>query len=117
MLSACRRTDLWPLGRPGNSIHSEGPLETSVRRLTRLTHRESSRREALAAGQVVPEAVRCIQCGICSYSCPVDIDVRAYAWRGNPVTDFRCILCGECVARCPRGTLRIRPVASLPSAK
>ena len=57
---------------------------------------------------MVPEAVRCIQCGICSYNCPVDIDVRYYARRGEAVTDHRCILCGECVTRCPRGTLRIQ---------
>jgi ferredoxin len=76
-------------------------------RLQRLTLQEASRRQALAAGQVTPEAVRCIQCGICSYSCPVNIDVRDHAWRGRSVADNRCILCGECVEHCPRGTLRI----------
>ena len=76
-------------------------------RLQKLTLREASRRHALAEGQVIPEAARCIQCGICSYNCPVDIDVRFHAWRGQTVTDHRCILCGECVSRCPRGTLRI----------
>lgn len=80
-------------------------------RLRKLTAREASRRRALAEGQVVPEAVRCIQCGICSYNCPVDIDVRHYARRGEAVTDHRCILCGECVTRCPRGTLRIVALA------
>jgi len=76
-------------------------------RLQRLTLQEASRRQALAGGQVTPEAVRCIQCGICSYSCPVSIDVRNHAWRGRSVADSRCILCGECVEHCPRGTLRI----------
>lgn len=33
------------------------------------------------------------------------IDVRAYAWREEPVNDSRCLACGECVARCPRGVL------------
>jgi len=66
---------------------------------------ERERRVALAAGQVVSEAERCVQCGICAYDCPVAIDVRSYAWRGLPVTDGRCIRCGECVRRCPRGTL------------
>jgi ferredoxin len=79
----------------------------------KLTVREASRRHALAEGQVVPVAVRCIQCGICSYNCPVDIDVRNYARRGEAVTDRRCILCGECVTRCPRGTLRIEAPSSL----
>ncbi|MBP7690198.1 MAG: 4Fe-4S dicluster domain-containing protein, partial [Thermoflexales bacterium] len=40
---------------------------------------------ALAQGQVVPEAARCVQCGICSYNCPINIDVRAHAWRGLPI--------------------------------
>lgn len=59
----------------------------------------------LAAGQVVPAKGRCVQCGICSYNCPIGIDVRAYALRGIPVNDKRCLTCGECVARCPRGVL------------
>jgi ferredoxin len=80
-------------------------------RLQKLTLRETSRRHALAEGRVIPEAARCIQCGICSYNCPVDIDVRNDAWRGHAVTDRRCILCGECVSRCPRGTLRIGALA------
>ena len=75
--------------------------------LHRLVIGERTRRLALTTGQIVPEPVRCIQCGICSYACPVCIDVRSYAWRGLPVTDSRCIRCGECAARCPRRTLRI----------
>jgi ferredoxin len=76
-------------------------------RLQRLTLREASRRQALASGQVTPQAIRCIQCGICSYSCPVGIGVRDHAWHGRIVADSSCILCGECVEHCPRGTLRI----------
>jgi heterodisulfide reductase subunit C len=71
----------------------------------RLFDREKRRGEALAAGRVVPDQSRCVQCGICSYNCPLGIDVRAHAWRGAPVNESRCITCGECVARCPRGVL------------
>jgi ferredoxin len=67
---------------------------------------ENRRRRALSSAQVVPDAVRCVQCGICSYNCPVGIDIRSCAWRDEPVSDSRCIACGECVARCPRGVLR-----------
>jgi len=67
-----------------------------------------ARHEVLAAGWVVPEPVRCVQCGICSFSCPIDIDVRRHAWLGEPVKDRHCLTCGECVARCPRGVLRFR---------
>lgn len=59
--------------------------------------------------QVTADASRCVQCGICGYNCPVGIEVREYARRGQNVTDSRCITCGECIAKCPRGTLRWGP--------
>lgn len=61
---------------------------------------------ARAGLHVVPDAKRCMQCGICSFNCPMHIDVRFYARHGLPNLDSRCLTCGECVARCPRGTLR-----------
>jgi heterodisulfide reductase subunit A-like polyferredoxin len=69
-----------------------------------------SRYTALSEGQVVPEAQRCVQCGICSYNCPINIDVRAHAWRGLPVHDRHCLTCGQCVQRCPRGVLRFERI-------
>jgi heterodisulfide reductase subunit C len=65
------------------------------------------RREALAAAYVVPDKARCVQCGICSYNCPLGIDVRRHAWLGEPVRDRHCLTCGECINRCPRGVLRL----------
>jgi ferredoxin len=56
--------------------------------------------------QVTADASRCVQCGICGYNCPVGIEVREYARRGQNVTDPRCISCGACIEKCPRGTLR-----------
>ena len=67
---------------------------------------EASRHTKLSAGQVVPDPARCVQCGICNYNCPINIDVRAHAWRGESVKHSECLTCGECVARCPRGVLR-----------
>ena len=67
---------------------------------------ELRRREALTEGWVLPENLRCVQCGICSFHCPIAIDVRRHAWLGEPVKDSHCITCGECVMRCPRGVLR-----------
>lgn len=68
---------------------------------------DTKRRAVLTSGQVVPEPSRCVlQCGICSYNCPIGIDVRAHAWRNEPVKHSECLTCGECVARCPRGVLR-----------
>jgi NAD-dependent dihydropyrimidine dehydrogenase PreA subunit len=71
-----------------------------------LFHPESNRREALASGFVVPDPLRCVQCGICSYNCPINIDVRRHAWLDLPVQNSQCLTCGECVIRCPRGALR-----------
>jgi ferredoxin len=70
------------------------PLPTDAERVRLLAH-----------GVVVADASRCVQCGICTHSCPVGIDVRSMAREGLAVTDRRCVLCGSCVARCPRGTL------------
>ncbi len=68
--------------------------------------RVESHRQVLVEANVVPDAMRCVQCGICSYNCPIGIDVRKHAWLGSPVSDSRCLTCGECVRRCPRGVLR-----------
>ncbi|HEU4561912.1 MAG TPA: 4Fe-4S dicluster domain-containing protein [Longimicrobium sp.] len=77
-----------------------GPLPTDAERL-----------RLLAASWVESVEGRCVQCGICSYNCPVGIDVRSYSRRGLPVLESHCILCGECVARCPRGVLRFHATA------
>ncbi len=70
-----------------------------------LFRHESARHKALSAGQVVSDPARCVQCGICSFNCPINIDVRRHAWMGEAVVNSRCLTCGECVARCPRGVL------------
>jgi heterodisulfide reductase subunit C len=67
---------------------------------------ENTRRQVTVEGQVVPETLRCVQCGICSYHYPVGIDVRRHAWLGELSKDSHCLTCGECVARCPRSVLR-----------
>jgi ferredoxin len=74
--------------------------------LFNLFKHDAARREAMTAGQVVPDPTRCVQCGICSYNCPIGIDVRRHAWEGKPVVHSECLTCGECVARCPRGVLK-----------
>lgn len=68
-------------------------------------------RKTLADGYVIPDSSRCVQCGICSYNCPIDLDVRRYAWLGNPIKNSNCLTCGECVARCPRGVLRFESLS------
>lgn len=61
----------------------------------------------MVSAVVVPEAARCVECGICTFNCPIGIDVRTHARRGVPIADDHCLTCGDCVARCPRGTLRL----------
>lgn len=73
--------------------------------LTNLFKHEFTHREVMVSGWVMPEPSRCVQCGICSYHCPIGIDVRRHAWLGEPVKDSHCLTCGECVDRCPRGVL------------
>ncbi len=68
--------------------------------------RDQTKRNIIAEGHVVPDPSRCVQCGICSFHCPIEIDVRRHAWEGVPVKASHCLTCGECVARCPRGVLR-----------
>lgn len=74
----------------------------------KLFNQEKSQHASMVKGQVVPDPARCVQCGICSYNCPVGIDVRRHAWNDQPVSHSRCITCGECVARCPRGALKLQ---------
>ena len=84
-------------------------------RLARWFRREVKRHEVMVAGYVVPDQARCVQCGICSYHCPIGIDVRRHAWEGQPVVESYCLTCGECVARCPRGVLRFERSDLLPA--
>ncbi len=78
----------------------------AVINLKKILRTEFTHHLARAEGCVVPESARCVQCGICSYSCPAGIDVRRFAWLGKPIHESYCLTCGECVARCPRGVLR-----------
>ena len=68
--------------------------------------RDFLKRRAMVSALVVADVTRCVECGICSYNCPVGIDVRLHVRLEVPIADSACLTCGECVARCPRGTLR-----------
>lgn len=60
----------------------------------------------LVSSVIVPDPLRCVQCGICSFNCPLRVDVRRHALLGSPIAESACLTCGECVRRCPRGVLR-----------
>ena len=63
-------------------------------------------RPPYAEARVHTDAARCVQCGVCSYNCPVGISIRDFSRLGNAVLDPRCVQCGQCIEACPRGTLR-----------
>ena len=71
---------------------------------------DRAKHETLATAWVVPEPSRCVQCGMCSFHCPMGLDVRRHVWRCEPVKDSHCLTCGECVKRCPRGLLRFEHI-------
>jgi NosR/NirI family nitrous oxide reductase transcriptional regulator len=79
--------------------------------------REFRKYHQLALAHIVPDAIRCMQCGICSYNCPAGIDVRSYAWRGEPIDDSHCLTCRECVLRCLRRALHIEAISRLSRTK
>jgi ferredoxin len=72
-------------------------------------------RDLLASSSIVPDAQRCVQCGICSFNCPLGIDIRQKAFQGFSFIEGACLTCGECVRRCPRGVLRFEkaPIMTL----
>jgi ferredoxin len=59
---------------------------------------------------LVLDGKRCVQCGICSFNCPINIDVRRHAWENEPIFNSRCLSCGECVMRCPRGVIKFERI-------
>jgi ferredoxin-type protein NapH len=52
-----------------------------------------------------PSGVKCIECGVCSEVCLMDIDVMSYISQGQKVKSTECILCDECKINCPVGAI------------
>ena len=55
-----------------------------------------------------PEVFKCVGCGTCTRTCPMDIDVMDYIalmkrgdLKGAAHKSFDCVLCGLCASRCP----------------
>ena len=53
------------------------------------------------------DADTCTECGACTRSCPMDIDVSQYIKNGMRVTSSECILCMNCINVCPVKNLKI----------
>jgi succinate dehydrogenase/fumarate reductase-like Fe-S protein len=55
-----------------------------------------------------PEVFKCVGCGTCTRTCPMDIDVMNYIalmkrgdLKGAAHVSFDCVMCGLCASRCP----------------
>ena len=48
---------------------------------------------------------KCINCNQCNTVCPMQIDIRSKAEKGEPVISSLCVGCGHCVDSCPTQTL------------
>lgn len=48
---------------------------------------------------------KCINCNQCNLACPMEIDIKSNALKGEPVTSLRCVGCGHCVDVCNPETL------------
>jgi heterodisulfide reductase subunit C len=96
------------LGRNTREILG-GPSKRGLFVLGQLFDQETRRREALATAVISAESIRCVQCGVCSYNCPMGVDVRRLVREGWPISHSHCLTCGQCVARCPRGVLSLEP--------
>ncbi len=61
-----------------------------------------------ALRRLYPEVFKCVGCGTCTRTCPMDIDVMYYIalmkrgdLKGAALKSFDCVLCGLCASRCP----------------
>jgi Fe-S oxidoreductase len=61
-----------------------------------------------ALRSLYPEVFKCVGCGTCTRTCPMDIDVMDYIalmkrgdLKGAAYKSFDCVLCGLCASRCP----------------
>lgn len=66
---------------------------------------EGQRSKALVHAQLIADHHRCVECGICSFNCPIGIDIRHHVHERISISDQHCLACGECVSRCPRSVL------------
>jgi Na+-translocating ferredoxin:NAD+ oxidoreductase RnfC subunit len=80
----------FPANRPGYDLDN----------MTSTPHEELRR--------LYPEVFKCVGCGTCTRTCPMDIDVMDYIalmkrgdLKGAALKSFDCVMCGLCTARCP----------------
>jgi len=55
--------------------------------------------------RIITNNTKCIDCNQCNIACPMAIDIKSKALKGEPVTSLRCVGCGHCVDACATETL------------
>ena len=55
--------------------------------------------------KITTNNTKCIRCNKCNETCPMSIDIKGQAIKGESVQDIRCVGCGHCVDDCPTKTL------------
>ena len=55
--------------------------------------------------RIITNKTECVNCNQCNISCPMMIDIKSKALKGEPVTSLRCVGCGHCVDACTTETL------------
>jgi polyferredoxin len=61
-------------------------------------------KSGLPALQLVSEKEKCISCKLCTYSCPMSLDVNGMV-QNNDMEKAECVLCGTCVDKCPHDVI------------
>ncbi len=89
-----------------NMIIAQLPFFPSNRPNYDLENQKGTPHEELRA--LYPEVFKCVGCGTCTRTCPMDIDVMDYValmkrgdLRGAAQKSFDCVMCGLCASRCP----------------
>lgn len=59
----------------------------------------------ISGQKIITNNTECINCNQCNQSCPMTIDIKSKAFKGEPVTSSRCVGCGHCVDACTNETL------------
>ncbi|MGI6731696.1 MAG: 4Fe-4S binding protein [Anaerovoracaceae bacterium] len=54
----------------------------------------------ISGQKIVTNKTKCIDCDRCNLACPMTIDIKSKALKGEPVTSQRCVGCGHCVDVC-----------------
>lgn len=55
--------------------------------------------------KILTNQTKCVDCNLCNVSCPMSIDIKSKALKGEPVTSLNCVGCGHCVDTCTTETL------------